>query len=175
PADARDLARETMRRAGGAAPTPRPAVAPARRRRVAVLAAAAGFAAALLAGAVRPELSLTDGALAFSLRLPGAAVEPRAEAEPADRLTGLTRRVEELLARGLEDQRAELDAHELAAEERGLRLAAALSEARTEDRTLLLSLIDTLSRSAAREDQRTREAMVELASYVARSDDVPNR
>lgn len=152
---------------------------PARPRRAAARGAAWAAAAAALVALVAltagASVRVERGALTLTLRAPWrSASAPAAQAEPrgVDRgaLVALERRLDARCAE-LEEALRRADERRLAwsADERAdrLALAAAVDGALVEQRRALAGWLDEFSAGAARAELRTRDALVELASYVA--------
>ena len=150
---------------------------PRRRSLVRLSAVLSGAAAALVLALalLRTEIDVADGRCSISFRMPGAAVPdgPSVASWPAAwdertreiaasefvrQATLLQRTQDERLADWARQNQAEI-----------LRLARATDLARSEDQRALGAVLDAVSREAALEDLRTREALVRLASYVERS------
>ena len=150
---------------------------PRRHSLIRLSAVLSGAAAALVLALAlfRTEVDLADGRCSISFRLPGAEVSdvPTAAGWPAawDERTReiaaseflrqaalLQRTQDERLADWSRQNQAEI-----------LRLARATDLARNEDQRALGAVLDAVTREAALEDLRTREALVRLASFVERS------
>lgn len=123
-----------------------------RRARPILWSVAAGLLAFVLLAASSARAELASGRLVLTLTAPwsSAPAADRADALPAELLAELA---------------ALRDADLRAGAERA-RLIAFVEEARAADRRALSALLDELALGAAREDQRTRRALGELATLV---------
>ena len=143
--------------------------------RLSAMLSGAAAAIILALGLFRTEVDLADGRCSISFRLPGAEVSdaPSAASWPAawdERAREIVAsefiRQAALLQRTQDEQLADW-ARQNQAEI--LRLARATDLARSEDQRAFGAVLDALTREAALEDLRTREALVRLASFVERS------
>jgi hypothetical protein len=116
------------------------------------------------------EMTLDQAQWSIRFRLPGSSA---AAGEPAGALEARAREIVAAeFARFAADFRRGQDQRLAAWSDRTqnemLRLAQATDRARLEDQRRLGAAFDALTREAALEDLRTREALVQLASFVQR-------
>jgi hypothetical protein len=143
-----------------------------RRRRgtlVRTSALLSGAAAALLfvLALFQADMTLGQGQWSISFRLPGSAGEPARDLEARAREI-VAAEFARFAADFRRDQDARLSAWSDEAQNEFLRLAQATDRARLEDQRRVGAALDMLTRESALEDLRTREALVQLASFVQR-------
>jgi hypothetical protein len=136
------------------------------------LAGAAGF---LLLCALGSELRLRGDELVLRLRLPwsaGVGVDPgMTAAVPTQAALGLDEeRVQaianEVVARHSAEEARILDDFSLAQGRERARLIEALDRTRAADRRMFLEAVDSVASRSVQENERTRDALVELVSFV---------
>jgi len=134
--------------------------------RIAAAAAILLFASLTVLGS---EVRYANGELTVSLRIAGGRPTPVTRANTPVGWESTVRRIaaEELSTRAEDQERRLVDWTRTELEARD-RLARAFDRLRTEDQRVVAGLLDNFQTTSARENQLTREALVDLASLVTR-------